>query len=105
MGVAPLIVGNLHDPNTAYRNSQLMREVFPQGSLMTWQGYGHCMQMPRSAQATIEQYESEVRRGQTPTYTDEIGKLLCAKIAYDYLANGILPLDGHVCKVAGPPQV
>ena len=32
--ISPLIVGNLHDPNTAYTSAQLARSAFPQGHLV-----------------------------------------------------------------------
>lgn len=101
-GVKPLVIGNLHDAQTPYKSAQSMRVAFPDGRLMTWQGYGHCLRMPYNATAILKRYEEEVRDGQPPTYTDEVGKLLCSKIAFDYLATGQLPKDGHTCKVAQP---
>lgn len=101
-GVKPLVIGNLHDAQTPYKSAQSMRSAFPDGRLMTWQGYGHCLRMPYDAQGILKKYEEEVREGKPPTYTDEVGKLLCSKIAFDYLATGQLPNDGHTCKVVGP---
>mmetsp|Transcript_60932 Transcript_60932/g.115129 ORF Transcript_60932/g.115129 Transcript_60932/m.115129 type:complete len:674 (+) Transcript_60932:46-2067(+) len=101
-GVKPLVIGNLHDAQTPYKSAQSMRSAFPDGRLMTWQGYGHCLRMPHNATAILNRYEEEVKDGKPPTYTDEVGKLLCSKIAFDYLATGQLPKDGHTCKVAGP---
>ncbi|CAE7664932.1 caeA, partial [Symbiodinium necroappetens] len=36
--VSPVIIGNLHDPNTAYTSAQLARSAFPRGHLVTYQG-------------------------------------------------------------------
>merc|ERR1711871_1570999 len=38
--VAPLVIGNLFDAQTPYQNAQSMLTAFPNGQIMTWQGYG-----------------------------------------------------------------
>jgi len=101
--VAPVVLGNLHDPATPYHNAQLMSQAFPSGRLLTYQGYGHGIQLPGNVTAVVERYEKEVAEGKLPTYTDDVGKLLCAKIILEYLKSGELPRD-HVCAVAGPPK-
>jgi len=53
--------------------------------------------------AVIEQYEQEVAAGKLPTYTDDVGKLICAKIILTYFKSVRLPRD-HICAVAGPPN-
>jgi len=101
--LAPVVLGNLHDPATPYHNAQLMSQAFPSGKLLTYQGYGHGIQLPHNVTAVVERYEEEVAEGKLPTYTDDVGKLLCAKIILEYLKSGELPRD-HVCAVAGPPK-
>lgn len=99
--VAPLIIGNLHDPKTPYHNAQRMNTAFPAGRMLTWQGYGHGLQMPSNASAIVEQYEKEMRNGTLPTYSNDVAKLLCVKVALQYLKDGTLPRD-YVCKAASP---
>merc|ERR1712217_143950 len=101
--VAPLIVGNLHDGQTPYKNAQKMLTKFPSGRLLTSQFYGHGLQGPKNVQQVVERYEREKKEGLVPTYDDEVAKLLCVKVALQYLKDGTLPLH-HVCKAAGPPM-
>jgi pimeloyl-ACP methyl ester carboxylesterase len=101
--VAPLIVGNLHDPNTPYHNAQLMKEMFPQSSMVTWQGYGHCTHGPRNdGFSAMNEYIEALKAGKTPEYTLDAAKLLCTSLLFNYIAEGKLPADGHVCRVPGP---
>lgn len=99
--VAPLVIGNLHDGQTPYNNAQKMLEAFPSGRLLTSQFYGHGLQGPDNVSAVVQRYEEEMRRGVRPTYDDEVAKLLCVKVALEYLKDGTLPRD-YVCKAAGP---
>lgn len=99
--VAPLIIGNLHDGQTPYTLAQRMQNAFPRGRLLSSQFYGHGLQGPKDVRAVIDRYASEQAMGVTSTYDDEVGKLLCVKIALVYLQNGTLPRD-YVCKSAGP---
>jgi hypothetical protein len=101
--VAPLIIGNLFDPQTPYQNAQGMLEAFPQGQLMTWQGYGHGLQLPENISRVVAQYEEEIEAGKRPSYTNEVAKLLCARMALLYLQNGTLPVN-YVCKAAAPAR-
>lgn len=101
--VAPLVIGNLHDGQTPYRNAQRMIEAFPSGRLLTSQFYGHGLQGPRDVAAVVARYEDEMRRGVPPTYDDEVAKLLCVKVALEYLKDGVLRRD-YVCKAAGPVE-
>lgn len=45
-GVRPLIVGNLYDGATPMEASKWMRNAFPDGALLTWQGIGHWCVLP-----------------------------------------------------------
>lgn len=101
--VAPLVIGNLYDGQTPYKMAQRMIESFPSGRLLTSQFYGHGLQGPDNYTAVVEQYEDEKRRGVVPTYTDGAAKLLCVKVALEYLKDGTLARD-HVCKAPGPKQ-
>lgn len=99
--VAPLIVGNLEDGHTPYRVAQRMLSRFPRGRLLTSQFYGHGLQGPKDVSAVIERYTEERQRGVPPTWDNEIAKLLCLRIAMEYLKNGTLPFH-YICKRAEP---
>mmetsp|Transcript_66399 Transcript_66399/g.130891 ORF Transcript_66399/g.130891 Transcript_66399/m.130891 type:complete len:625 (+) Transcript_66399:85-1959(+) len=99
--VAPLIIGNLHDGQTPYKNAQRMLQAFPSGRLLTSQFYGHGLHPPDNVDEVVKRYEDEMRKGEMPTYDDEVAKLLCVKVALEYLKEGVLPRD-YVCKARGP---
>lgn len=99
--LTPLIIGNLHDAQTPYHNSQKMRSAFPSGRMLTWQGYGHGLQIPHNVDAIVKQFEEETQDGILPTYSNDVAKLLCVRVALQYLKNGTLPRD-YVCKAAVP---
>jgi len=101
--VAPLIIGNLHDAQTPYHNAQKMSAAFPSGRMLTWQGYGHGLQVPHNIKAVVQRYEEEMRTGAPPSYNNEVAKLLCVRVALKYLKDGALPRD-YVCKAASPPM-
>mmetsp|Transcript_69345 Transcript_69345/g.162964 ORF Transcript_69345/g.162964 Transcript_69345/m.162964 type:complete len:647 (-) Transcript_69345:262-2202(-) len=104
--IKPLIVGNLHDPRTDYSNTQAVRQAFPQGSLMTWQGYGHCLEpiLEETGLELLETYEEAVAQKQIPPYTNAMAQYGCVSLIMSYLDTGILPLDGHTCLVPEPIQ-
>jgi len=81
VGVKALVIGNLYDPATAYVDSQRMHQGFPSGSLLTWQGVGHCF-LRSHGQASQE---------------DSVGFDACEPLMIDYIMNGSLPTNGHVC--------
>lgn len=86
-----LVIGNLHDQATDYSGSQQMRGMFPEGALMTWQGYGHCLQSSSSDpadSATQEENDKELEK--------------CNWYVYNYLLTGELPDDGYTCIMAEP---
>jgi len=105
-GVKPLIVGNLHDPRTDYSNTQAVRQAFPEGSLMTWQGYGHCLSpiLEQTGPELLETYETAMAQEQLPPYTNAMARYACVSLIMNYLDTGILPLDGHTCLVPEPIQ-
>ena len=81
VGVKALVIGNLYDPATAYVDSQRMHQGFPSGSLLTWQGVGHCF----------------LRSGRQESQEDSVGFDACEPLMIDYIMNGSLPTNGHVC--------
>jgi len=98
--ISPLVVGNLHDPNTAYTSAQLARSAFPQGHLMTWQGYGHCIGLIGPlGEMLSESYKEAEESNQLMNYTFSLAKFACVSKIQDYLETGELPLDGHTCLV------
>jgi pimeloyl-ACP methyl ester carboxylesterase len=107
--VAPLIIGNLHDAQTAYSGAQEMHKVFPASSLMTWQGYGHCFSLGTALQMgpkeVVSTYLKDLKEGRLPEYTDDVAMLLCSKVVHNYLKTGKLPRNGHLCKAAGPVKL
>jgi len=75
-GVSPLIINSLYDMSTPYSNAKLMRQGFPSGVLITWQGVGHCV--------GDADYDPE-------------GVRSCMTRVTTYLLTGDLPPDGFVC--------
>ncbi|CAE7411455.1 tilS [Symbiodinium natans] len=100
VNVSPLVVGNLHDPNTAYQSAQLAKSAFPQGHLMTWQGFGHCIGMIGPVGELIsESYKKAEESKQLMNITFSLAKYACVSRIQNYLETGELPLDGHTCLV------
>jgi len=79
--VPVLVIGNLYDPPTSYRWSQEMHHSFPSGSMMTWQGVGHCM--PTGGSGSAEQKE---------------GAMACTDEMRSFFLSGELPQNGHTCR-------
>eukprot|EP00434_Breviolum_minutum_P018505 symbB.v1.2.016321.t1/scaffold1240.1/size129799/4 len=85
-----VIIGNLHDPNTAYENAQTMAQAFPQGYLVTWQGYGHCLKVLKHATALLKAYNASKKSETLPEYTNAVAKYACMSKILSYLDTGIL---------------
>lgn len=84
----PLIIGNLRDLQTSFIASQMVKQGFPQGHLLTYQGYGHGV-LP------LEAWSAESARAQNyGAYVQ------CHKLSLTYLLTGALPDDGQTCSVA-----
>jgi len=83
--VQALVVGNLADPATPYSNSVRMRAKFPDSSLLTWQGVGHC---------TIVQGE----------IYDPEGIAYCQGLMKKYMGGEHI-LDGEVCYETKPVPI
>jgi pimeloyl-ACP methyl ester carboxylesterase len=101
--VAPLVIGNLFDGQTPYSMAQRMLIAFPSGRLLTSQFYGHGLQAPTNYTAVVTQYEEEIKKGLPLSYTSDVAKLLCVKVALEYLKSGTLPRH-HICQAPGPKQ-
>ena len=86
--VAPLVLGNLFDQATSYEMSQTMASAFPQSSILTYQGVGHCLDFPTS-----------------PTNTDIGGTGECTDLVIEYFRTGVLPINGHTCRQRVPIPV
>ena len=80
--VAPLVIGNLHDPATAFAWTSAMRSALPSARLMIWQGVGHCLSSGGD-------------------YADS-GMRPCLDNVKAYWANGTLPIDGFTCRMVAP---
>jgi len=77
-GVKALIVGGLYDGATSFEGSKWMRNGFPDGSLLTWQGIGHGVQ--------TADYDAE-------------GLYKClAKMDKYLLDPSYMPVDGDTCR-------
>eukprot|EP00928_Gymnodinium_smaydae_P080328 TRINITY_DN6404_c0_g1_i1.p1 TRINITY_DN6404_c0_g1~~TRINITY_DN6404_c0_g1_i1.p1 ORF type:complete len:722 (-),score=96.68 TRINITY_DN6404_c0_g1_i1:126-2222(-) len=74
--VSPFIINSLYDMSTPYSNAKLMRQGFPSGVLVTWQGVGHCVK---------------------DADFDEAGVKSCIERQTKYLLTGELPPDGFTC--------
>jgi len=81
-----VVVGNLFDDSTSYRWTQDMRNAFPSGSLLTWQGVGHCLPW-------------------TASTFDPTAIAQCRDHIDNYLKYGTLPPDGFVCAQTKPVPV
>ena len=118
-----VIIGNLHDPNTAYENAQIMAQAFPQGYrakiggqkhlvcgtvwtpagyLVTWQGYGHCLKVLKHATALLKAYNASKKSETLPEYTNAVAKYACMSKILSYLDTGKGIQDGHTCLVPEP---
>jgi pimeloyl-ACP methyl ester carboxylesterase len=78
--VPALVIGNLYDGSTEYQWSQAMHNAFPSGSMMTWQGGGHLLSLA-------------FLFGRAPYHT-------CYKYVMECFVLGLLPPNGHVCRVS-----
>ena len=86
--VAPLVLGNLFDQATSYYRSQTMAAAFPRSSMLTYQGVGHCLDLPTD-----------------PANTDRIGTGECTELVIEYLRTGVLPVNGYTCRQQRPVPV
>lgn len=103
--VSPVIIGNLHDPNTAYTSAQLARSAFPRGHLVTYQGYGHCLDKSKLhglGKELYDSYQQDVANHQLSTYSNQMALYACSSKILNYIATGEQPLDGHTCLVPHP---
>lgn len=94
--VKPLIIGEFHDPATSYTGSQLMKDFFPNGALLSWQGYRHGLPS-KATSASLDEPESSVG-----FMGGGHGAYECNSILNDYLETGTLPANGHTCPINGP---
>eukprot|EP00928_Gymnodinium_smaydae_P070467 TRINITY_DN54295_c0_g1_i1.p1 TRINITY_DN54295_c0_g1~~TRINITY_DN54295_c0_g1_i1.p1 ORF type:complete len:778 (+),score=176.72 TRINITY_DN54295_c0_g1_i1:75-2336(+) len=86
-----VVIGNLFDGQTSYNWAQEMRNNFPAGSMVTWQGWGHCFTFSGRVQESVEDLEAG-------KYTEASARMLCERLISDYLVTGHLPPDGHTCE-------
>lgn len=96
----PVIIGNLHDPRTAYANAQGLRQAFPAGKLVTWQGYGHSLKDSHTDQQgpkILKDYERSKAEHQLPEYSNAVAKYACISKIFHYLDTGEGIRDGHTC--------
>lgn len=96
----PVIIGNLHDPRTAYANAQELRQAFPEGYLVTWQGYGHGLKDSHTSQqgaSILREYEKSRAENKLPEYTNAVAKYACISKVFHYLDTGEGIRDGHTC--------
>jgi len=93
--ISPLIIGELYDPATTYTAAQTMSSFFPQGALMTWQGYHHGL--PQTAAYSPDvQFANHIEGGAG------FGAYDCVQKMSDYFELGTLPDDGYTCPTNGP---
>ena len=93
--VRPLVIGEFHDPATSYTGAQLMKDFFPNGALLSWQGYKHGLPS-KATLASLDDDSSVVFMG------GGHGAYECNSILNDYLEKGELPTNGHTCPINGP---
>jgi hypothetical protein len=93
--VQPLIVGTLNDPATTYAAAQDMAAFFPQGRLLTWQGFLHGFKIVDAPPDLEHAKRTRFENG-------GIGAYVCTQLVKRYLLTGHLPRDGTVCPIDGP---
>ena len=71
-----------------------MAAAFPDSSLLTYQGVGHCLEFP-----------SHERPNGRPPDGDPAGSGECDRIVMGYLRTGVLPRIGHTCRLREPIPV
>eukprot|EP00438_Fugacium_kawagutii_P017883 Skav216103 [mRNA] locus=scaffold2042:326400:331188:- [translate_table: standard] len=98
----PVIIGNLHDPQTAYENAQKTKKVFPEGYLVTWQGYGHCLEISKYANALLKEYNAAKQNDMLPAYSNGVARYACMSKILSYLDTGKGLEDGHTCLLPEP---
>jgi len=92
--LTPLVIGELHDPATTYTAAQMMKQFFPQGKLMTWQGYKHCLPSIGTLRLPNLYNETGLNTGW--------GAHDCMDRLTLYLKTDELPPDGYTCPINGP---
>jgi len=74
VGTPPILfIGNTGDPNTPLVNAQHLARLFPNGSMVTWRGWGHTWLLSGPSDACMQ------------------------RVVATYLAGGGLPHPGTVC--------
>eukprot|EP00913_Durusdinium_trenchii_P022541 g21173.t1 len=75
---------------------------FPEGYLVTWQGYGHCFKVYQHGSELLKEYNRSKAMGALPAYTNGVGKYACMSKVLSYLQTGHGLVDGHTCLVSEP---
>ncbi|KAG8468565.1 hypothetical protein KFE25_013648 [Diacronema lutheri] len=95
--VTPLIIGTLNDPATTFAAAQDMKAFFPQGTLLTWQGFLHGFRIVDALPARDAAASDELRFA-----NGGYGAYVCTQLLKAYLVSGELPRDGTTCPIDGP---
>jgi len=93
----PLIIGNFNDPATTYDASQAMHTNFPNGALLSWQGYQHGL--PMTSMAELAQV---LDQGFLPFTWGGVGAVECVQKLMNYIKTKELPHNGDTCPINGP---
>ena len=80
--------GQGRDQATGYLLSQRMAAAFPQSSMVTYQGAGHCLDLPPHDWTPAR-----------PPNLDPLGTTDCNHLVKEYLRTGVLPENGHTCPI------
>jgi hypothetical protein len=88
----PLIIGSFNDPATTYTSSQNMHKNFPNGALLSWQGYMHGIPFAGAPDPTIPD----------KFFNAGYGAAECFGKVGAYLRTGELPFNGDTCPINGP---
>ena len=96
--VTPLVIGEFHDPATTYTAAQVMKDLFPNGALLSWQGYHHGL--PWNAGVVTGFLEEGP--DSTQFMGGGFGLSNCQSLLSTYLETGELPINGHTCPINGP---
>jgi hypothetical protein len=75
-----------------------LRQAFPEGYLVTWQGYGHGLKDSHTSQqgaSILREYEKSRAENKLPEYTNAVAKYACISKVFHYLDTGEGIRDGH----------
>merc|ERR1712137_313532 len=87
--VQALIITNVYDPLTPFKNAGLVKNHFPSSHIMSWQGGWHMM---KGGILEGKLYPKSPSLQESAKYDE-----LCFGVVSTYLETGRLPQDSYIC--------